>query len=295
MKAPNLRARAYALLACYTIAVFVVGSLTAVPMHKWLLAQGLELDPMHEWAADWLKLLALAAVPVLLYAAGSGWRNGLGLGCGDRGFAQLGLGFVFGVATMGIVYLLLLMLEVRVPRAGLDAAMLVRALWKAALTAVLVSIIEELWFRGALHRVLQPVGAVRTVLIVACIYAALHFLRPDVAVPTPHVVMDGVSAVGGMFTRFGDGTYADSALALLGVGLVLGWMRIHYGCIAACMGAHAGWVLVLQSVRRTTQSAPGEWSWLAGRYDGMIGWLLIIVLMFSAFVWRARQRRVAHA
>lgn len=283
--------RGYGLVAVYAMAVFGIGALTAVPVYKWLLGFGVELEALHQWTADWLKILALAAIPVLLFVARCKWRDGLGLNCGGRGLRQLSMGFVFGAATMAITCTALLALEVRVPRAGLDADVLVAALWKAALTAVLVSIIEELWFRGALHRVLRPAGPVRAVCIVACIYAALHFLRPDVPVAPPHVVFDGLSAVAGLFARFDDVRYFDSALALLCVGLVLGTLRVHFGCIAACIGAHAGWVFVLQTVRRTTQSEPGQWSWLAGRYDGIIGWGFIVVTLLAVSVvygWRAR-------
>ena len=297
MSARDSAARAYLVVGTYALSIFVVGAFTTVVSYEFLIAHGVKLEALHQWTADWLKLLALAAIPGLLYVTRSQWRDGLGLECSGRGLGRLGAGFVLGASTMAIACALLLGLDVRVPRPGFDMAMLSEALWKAAVTAVFVSVIEELWFRGALHRVLRPAGPVRAVLVVAVIYTALHFVRPDVAVAPPYVVMDGFTAVAGLFERFDDVQLFDSALALLAVGLVLGWLRERYGCIAACIGCHAGWVFVLQLTRRSTQSEAGELAWLAGRYDGIIGWAFIGVLLMAVVVcfmrrrWMTRVRR----
>ena len=290
MSSRDSATRAYLIVGTYALAVFVFGAFTTVPLYESLIERGVELEAMNEWTADWLKILALAAIPGLLYVTRSQWRDGLGFNCNGRGLQRLGMGFALGAGTMTIACALLLGLDVRVPRPGFDMAMLSEALWKATVTAILVSIIEELWFRGALHRVLRPAGPVRAVPVVAVIYTALHFVRPDNPVAPPHVIMDGFTAVAGLFGRFDDIRFLDSALALLAVGLVLGWLRERHGCIAACIGCHAGWVFVLQLTRRSTQSSPGELSWLAGQYDGIIGWAFITVLLATAAIWCARRR-----
>ena len=281
--------RAYVIIGTYAFAVFFIGALTTVPVYQQLSARGIELEAMHEWTADWLKILALLAIPALLFVVRSQWREGLGLNCGGRGLRRMGMGFALGAITMALACALLLGFEVRVPRHGFDMAMLGEALWKAAFTAALVSVIEELWFRGALHRVLRPVGPLRATLVVACIYTALHFIRPDVSVAPPHGVLDGFTAIGGLFERFGQVRFLDSALALLMVGLMLGWLRERHGCIAACVGCHAGWVFVLQLTRRSTQSEVGTQSWLVGHYDGIVGGAFIAVLLTTVVLWCARD------
>lgn len=279
---------ALAALGLYALLVFTAAPLLAVPVHTMLVALGAAPAPLHELTADLLKLVALLALWPLLRACRLRGRAAWGLACAAGATARrLLAGLGFGVLSMLVVVAVLLAAGVRVPREAY-LELLPMALAKATLTAVLVAMLEELWFRGALHSVLAPLGRRAVVLLVAVLYAALHFLRPDRPVPVAESWYDGFVALAGMFGRMSDAASFDAFVALLLAGLLLGWLRLRDGCIAAAIGCHAGWVLVVQCTRRTTQSVPdASFGWLAGSYDGIIGWTFAGVLLAAgALGWR---------
>ncbi len=268
---------ALAIVALYAALVFAIGGAASAPSHAALMALGVEMSPVHEWTADFLKLLALVGIWPLLVCSRLGLRDGLGLP--PRGRWRHGaIAALVGLASLGVWVALLVSLDVRVLRPELDAGLLMSAAVKALITALLVATIEELWFRGALQSVLQRAGALLAIWVVALIYTALHFLRPDQLVEPPHTWLDGYAAIAGMFGRFTDGSYWDSALALLAAGLLFGWLRQSTGHILAAWGLHAGWVFAIQFSRRITQANAGsELSFLVGRYDGIIGMGFLVV------------------
>jgi hypothetical protein len=64
--------------------------------------------------------------------------------------------------------------------------------------------------------------------------------------------------------------------------VLLARLRLGSGRLALCVGTHAGWVAGIYATSRLTMSAPGPASWLAGRYDGIIGWLACAVFALTA-------------
>ena len=68
----------------------------------------------------------------------------------------------------------------------------------------------------------------------------------------------------------------DSFAAWLAVGLVLSLTRVLTGNIAAAIGLHAGWVVVLRMLQEATAPGPGAHAsaWV-GKFDGLLGyWVL---------------------
>jgi hypothetical protein len=85
----------------------------------------------------------------------------------------------------------------------------------------------------------------------------------------------------GAFRAFTDPmSIIDAFLCLLAVGLLLGWVRSATGHIASCIGLHAGWVAVITVVRETSsRDEASVWSPLLSRFDGMVGWLVLLWLV----------------
>jgi uncharacterized protein len=74
--------------------------------------------------------------------------------------------------------------------------------------------------------------------------------------------------------------------------VLLGLVRERTGRVAECIGLHAGWVFVIGLTRRLTEAVPDAGhTWLAGRYDGVIGVLAGAVFLALAWGWRPRPRR----
>jgi uncharacterized protein len=274
-------------IAAYTALVFALGGLAAWPSHQLLGLLMREPPLLHEWTADLLKLVALLGIWPLLRWSRLSWRDGLGLGIAGqwpRGLQSL----LIGVAGLALLSAILLALDVRVVKDTITTELVWRAAFKASITALLVATIEELWFRGALHAVLQRIGGWTAVGIVAVIYTTLHFLRPDVALVAPYEWLDGYTAIFGMFGRMGDAGYWDSALALLCAGLMFGWLRQTTGHILLAWGLHVGWVFGIQMTRRLTDlNRASDYSFAVGKYDGIvgIGFICVVALTLVAFRW----------
>ena len=278
------------LVVFYTGAVFLLGGLLAVPTQS-LLALLLERPPpLHEWCADLLKIVALAGIWPLLKLARIPLRSGLGISWPPTARLEAWAGLMFGLITLTVLILVLFWLDVRAWRPGIDAEFILKVVLKASITALLVATIEELWFRGALQSTLMRSGPLVGLMGVALIYTSLHFVRADAVVAEPHRWFDGLTAIQGMFGRFQNPTFADSAAALFVAGLMFGWLRLYTGCIAACWGLHVGWVFGIQFSRRVSVSTPSEFDWLTGRYDGVIGIGFIAVVFLTAvlvgWLWR---------
>ena len=73
--------------------------------------------------------------------------------------------------------------------------------------------------------------------------------------------------------------------ALLIAGLWLGLARRLSGSLWVCFGLHAGWVLVIQSMRRLSAvNDEAAASGLVGQFDGFIGWLAAGMLLLAGLL-----------
>ena len=81
---------------------------------------------------------------------------------------------------------------------------------------------------------------------------------------------------------------ADAFVALFFVGLLLAIVRHRFGGIAACIGLHAGFVVVISLMRRVSVHVEGSsWAWLVGPYDGLLGlWIAALAALACVATWR---------
>jgi len=79
----------------------------------------------------------------------------------------------------------------------------------------------------------------------------------------------------------------DSIVSLFLVGVLLALVREGRGQIGWCIGLHAGWVFVIQMTRKLTDgNAASGLAFLAGDYDGIIGWLAAVWIgALAALFW----------
>jgi membrane protease YdiL (CAAX protease family) len=212
----------------------------------------------------------------VLKAMGVANRGSLGYAAPRPVFLRaLGLGWLAGVAILTALALALAALEVRIPEAKPLADLASKA-GQALVGGLLVALLEETFFRGALYAaVARRAGAWSAILWSALLYALLHFMKPR---SLPEGVAYDWAAHWGIFLSTFTSPWQwhnlDSFVALLLVGVFLGLVRRRTGHIGWCIGLHAGWVFVIQVTRSLTDGNDGAaLAWLAGTYDGVIGWL----------------------
>jgi membrane protease YdiL (CAAX protease family) len=165
---------------------------------------------------------------------------------------------------------------------------------QALLGGLLVAALEETFFRGALYSAIaHRGGAWSAILWSSLLFALLHFMKPR-GLPEG-IAYDWAGnwqVFVSTFVSPWQWRNLDSFIALLLVGVFLGLVRRITGHIGWCIGLHAGWVFVIQVARFVTdddQAAP--LAWLAGDYDGVIGWLAAgwIGALAMGLVWLQPQ------
>lgn len=278
--------------------LFMLGCLLlAAALTPPLVATGwLDFEP-HRVLSRLAQVLMVLGVWPFLHLLGLDDRTALGYGKPRatllRGVAR---GWLAGVAILLVLVVALLALELRVPDPGNAAwgAALASKVVQALATGLLVGLIEETFFRGALFAAIRRQGgAAAAVFWSALLYAAVHFLKPG-ALP-PGQELDWPAAGRMVLDVFADGAdwrNLDSFVALVLVGVFLGLVRERTGHVGWCIGLHAGWVFVIQVARHLTDgSAAAPHAWLTGDYDGVIGWLAAAWLaVLSLGYWGLTRR-----
>ena len=191
------------------------------------------------------------------------------------------------------VTLSMLALGVRPLRPDFDAAMALDAFVAGMLSGLAVGFVEETFFRGLLQGAVvretrRPLAAI---LLVSIVYSAVHFLA-RVKIPHAEVAWDSgltlLQSVGANFAA--PGRIADSFLALVAVGLLLGVVTWWTGSIAVLTDAlhDAGDCLVLGTAwylqRVALKGRDAHYSYGYGRYSMLGGWLTSVVLIVGALV-----------
>jgi len=227
----------------------------------------------------------------LLKLLGIDNRNALGYSLDHRRFLRtFSRGLGIGVLIMIVHSFVLVASDARaIPDERILIGDLLYALISGLLTGLLVAIIEESLFRGALQYEMRRRQTLSTTIVLtSLLYAALHFVRaPEPAAGTAISWFSGWEMLTGIFDQFYDfSDFADSFVALFAAGLLLSLIRERNGNIALCIGIHTGWVMVIKSAKVATTTVPDSpAAWLIGSYDDIIGWAAAGILGLSSLVY----------
>ena len=275
--------RALWALVGYVAVVFVLGAVLAYPAYALLDHCWNDAPPFHSVVHRTLKLLALIALWPLLHGLGLSSRRQWGYGTSRGTFAtDLSLGLLFGIGSLGLLIAFLVMLDVRVlvRLPEMVPAAFLGVLGEALAAGLVIGLIEETWFRGALFSAIsRETYPLRAVWVTAVLFGAVHFVRADPAVaPLDPTWTDGFVVIAHSFHSFADRTFVGSFVALVAAGFLLGLMRQHSGHIAYCIGVHAGWVAVIKTTKKVSEvNVDSPFAFLVGGYDGVIGYLASLV------------------
>lgn len=264
----------------------------------------LALDPFFDFefhrVGSRLAMLTLL-VGFVLVARRLGLADRVSLGYGEpraRFLRELAVGFALGVVLMGTAVALMVALDLRElkPRAGFDLGLLAPIVLSGILSGLAVGLIEETFFRGAMHSgVARDGGPTLAVLSTAILYSAVHFLgRYKIPAAEVHPG-SGLELLAGSLVYFGRPlAILDAFLCLFAVGILLGIVRHLTGGIAACIGLHAGWVAVIAVTRKLSRAdADAPLSFLLSDFDGLVGWLVLGWTALSGIVLVSYYRRRA--
>ena len=287
--------RAFALFVASIAGTLLVAALLAYPLY--LLVHPLEPEWWFDKIATRLwQLLMLIAVVFVVRRLRLTTRSDFGYGVPRlRWRRQFWVGLAAGLATMLPVTLALLALGVRSLRPDLDSTLLAQALLAGLGSGLAVGFLEETFFRGLMQGAVlrewhRPLPAI---LLVAVLYAALHFLA---RVRIPHAGIgwhSGLTLLGAVLGNFAaPGTVVDSFLSFTAVGLLLGLVSWWTGSIALAVGLHAGWVWIIRAtIGVTSGNAAAPLAWLVSRSDGYTGWLVLgWTLLVTALAVASRSR-----
>ncbi len=204
-------------------------------------------------------------------------------------------GFVYGLTIMLIIELLLFLLGVHVLDTNRSISIQsISLLFIKAITAgLLIALIEESIFRGALFSGLyKQTGAVITVFFSSLIYATVHFIRyRDLPPETDIGWFTGISMMPEAFRRFHEWSITDYFLTLFVFGVLLGLLRLKHRNIAACIGVHAGIVMLIKiGDYFTNRTHNSSYDYLVSQYNSTFGWIsFTVILMFTVFYFAKLQ------
>jgi membrane protease YdiL (CAAX protease family) len=294
-----LPASPFATFLAFVLALLAAMFIAAVAS-PWVqaLVAPLAVFPLHRVFSRLTMLGVVAITTWLLLRYGLAQKALLGYGTPRAVFLRrLFMGLAAGIALMVAALAPLFLLDVRdwSARVPADLAGWAALASKGLASGLLVALIEETFFRGALQGALQRQGATGWALFaVPVFYAAVHFLGRAASVPYEEVnALSGFVALGGFFSTYAQPLrILDAFIALWCVGLLLALVRRRWHDIAGCIGLHAGFVAAIAVFRKVSAPGPeGAWSFLVGAFDGLLGlWIALLTGLACLVLWqRTRQ------
>jgi uncharacterized protein len=276
--------RAIRALFIYLAAVFIGGGLLA-PWVYWA-ADALGLidtairSPFHRVVTRCLLVMALAGIwPLLRFSGLNSWR-GIGLAPVPQWRGRLLRGFLLGLASLAIVAASALLAGARSWHVDPATPPLPLVLLGAAITALIVAVLEETLFRGAIFGTLRHRNHWLVALILSsAIYSIVHFFQRAPMRPSQITWTSGLELLPHMVRGFADPQQiVPGFFVLLLAGAILAAACQRTGSLHFSIGLHAGWVFWAQSYAVLTkqQASPLQPFW--GSSKMIDGWCGLIVL-----------------
>ncbi len=274
-------------LWAYLIFIFVGGALLAPLVYDAFVAVsgGAIRIPFRRIVDRCLIILALAGLWPFVKAMGIRSLSELGLKPNPRSTKEylvgIGVGSFLLIASAGIF-----LLVGRGSWAGASGGAWFKQILSALGTAMLVPVLEETLFRGAIYGSLRRVWNARSALWISSgLYAILHFFsRPED--PSPIHWYSGFVILGRMlqgFTEFQTVIPGFLSLTLLGVICVLAFERT--GCLFLSMGIHGALIFWVKLFAFGVAVKPDGNTWLWGTSKLIDGWFTFFLLVAVTWIF----------
>lgn len=241
----------------------------------------------------------LILFPVLIKRANLwSWKR---LGYLSPGWSHFRKWFPIGICMMAIIYGIDLSLGVIERREIWTWGYQLERLGLGLGAAILIGFMEETFFRGFVFRAFyNAMGPWKAVVFSSMFFAYLHFKMPDEAWEhIPHAEIgwdDGLVAIWSTLTTFTSNFDALLFFNLFLVGVLLQLAFLYTRNLWACVGLHAGWVVVIQAFAKTfNQTEPASAFFGTERVvDGYLVSLFLIGFILTCY-YLLRKREAAAA
>lgn len=165
------------------------------------------------------------------------------------------------------------------------------ALGKIAVSAVVVSILEEWLFRGAILGLLartlpESVALAAT----SALFSIVHFLKPLGPPPVTGNIhwLSGFALLPDALSRFKDPSLvAGGFVTLFCIGWILGWARLRTRSLAMPMGLHTGWILGVMGLEKITRRTVASMlPWFGAELSVGLGAVVVVLAAWApAWAW----------
>jgi len=275
----------------YLLATVVLGALLAAPLYwggQWLAGHGilawLAETPFRKFFHRGLLIAAIVLLwPTARWLQVPGLRA-LGLRPNPWRWQDGAVGFTVAFLTMALLGAVLLGLQVVKLRHHVQGSDLANI----AVSAVVVSILEEWLFRGAILGLLtRAMNSFWALFATSALFSILHFLKPnDAVVPQTVGWLSGFTLIPGAFAQFSQPWLVLGGFTtLFCVGWILGWVRLRTQSLSLAIGLHAGWVFGMMGFSRITQRVLKDTlPWVGENLTVGFG-ALAVVCLAGVLVW----------
>jgi len=272
------------------VIIFLGGALLA-PLLYWLVQACAETfpelagKPFRRYVSRSLTLVALFRLWPLFRDLGANSLRDIGLAEPRRHWRRLIEGFSVGVASFAVVVVSAITVGDRLVSDHLTFGSFAGHLPNIVPTMIVVAVLEETLFRGAIFGVLQRTGHWLAALVVSSLfYAFVHFLA-RVDHEGPVTIWSGLTVVASMFQGFIDPrALLPEFLNLTLVGGLLAWGYRRTGNLYFSIGLHAGWIFWVKAYGVITVSATAEASLLWGSRKLVDGWIILVAMLVAALL-----------
>lgn len=277
-------------LVLYFIAVFVGGALLAPWLFKVAVALGehssgfahLAANPFHRFVNRAMLGIAVIGLWPLLQSNGMLHFRSLGFSGGRHPVGRLLAGFLLGLGSLALVASIAVAFGGRTFDHARTGAEILRHIFHASVSALIVAVLEELIFRGSLFGILRKATAWPIALVISsAVYALVHFLQGADS-PGPVTWSSGLALLVRMFDSGPALVPAVFTLFVAGAILALAYQRT--GTLYYSMGLHAGWIFWLKSYGFFTVATPGASAAWWGGNRLIDGWLALPILVMVFFL-----------
>jgi len=291
-------------LLIYIIAVFIGGALLAPPLY-WLLQSfahahpgfvtrhlsKIATAPFSRYVNRSLLAIALIGLWPLVKNLDFHSLQEIGIVRPRGQWKKLGAGFALGFVSLAIVAGLSFAFHARQLNSRHSGGEIFQKLLGAAAAALVIAILEEILFRGAVFGALRKVFHWTFALVLSSmIYAILHYFE---SVRTTDTVtwLSGLQLLPLMLRNLGNlHAVIPGFFNLTLVGILLAWAYQRTGNLYFSVGLHMGWIFWVKAYAFTTSMPPtaDKWLWGSGRMAIVNGWVALPILFGTllVFVWK---------
>ena len=281
-------------IALFILALFG-GAMLAYPVHA-LLSNWFEMD--FERVVNRCVLITVIILFVLLFRriGFHSWRD-IGYNSSQKEFWTSQIkGFGVGILIMLPVIAGLLITKNRIIDFGWNWSFsnILSLILVALLAGIIIAFIEETLFRGAMLTAIQRKASnLFAIMSTSFVYAFVHFLQPETQLNSELLNWtSGITVLKNAFTPLlQPAQYIDSFIALFLAGTLLALVKMRTNMLAVCIGIHTGWVFTIKIFKRLTNSnISSDYTFLAGNYDKVIGYLAAFCIAIAILLYIKSKR-----